>query len=347
MLGLVGVVQHYDWGDELFLPELLGVPPDGRPWAEWWVGTHAQGPSRLDDGRLLADVVGEMDVLAKVLAARAPLSLQTHPTSEQARVGWHRENRARIPLDDPRRIYRDEHDKPELLVALTAFEALCGFRRTDASLETLDELGWDYEARVLRDEGVGGYLAWALGHREPARLDDRALPDHLVTLARHHRDDPGLRVAPLMNHVRLAPGEALALPAGNLHAYLGGAGVEVMRSSDNVVRAAFTSKHVDVAELLAVADTAVLVDPVVTARTDGSVARYAGPTNAFSLERIDLAGEHTVAADPRPRFLIVTAGEAAHRGGSLRRGHAGLVEPGEALALSGTATAWLCAGLSR
>jgi len=347
MLGLVGVVQHYDWGDEHFLPEMLGAPADGQPWAEWWLGTHHGGPARLEDGRLLSDVVGEMDVLAKVLAARSPLSLQTHPTLEQAREGWLRENAAGIARDDPRRIYRDDSDKPELLVALTAFEALCGFRDPAESLETLDRLGWDYEARVLRDEGIGGYLAWALTHRDPARLDRGPLPDHLVTLARHHPGDPGVRVTPLMNHVRLEPGEALALPAGNLHAYLGGAGVEVMRSSDNVVRAAFTTKHVDVAELISVVDTSVLADPVERPAPDGDVVRYRGPTNAFSLERIDLSGEHNLAADPRPRILIVTRGEARHRDGFLRTGSAGLVEPGEAPALAGSAVAWLCAGLSR
>jgi mannose-6-phosphate isomerase len=344
---LVGVVRHYDWGDEDYLPALFGVPPDGRPWAEWWLGTHPGGPAHLTDGRSLAEVVGEMDILAKVLAARAPLSLQTHPTREQARAGWRRENAAGIALDDPRRIYRDEHDKPELLVALTDFEALCGFRDPAAAISDMERLGWGREARVLGDEGIAGYLAWALGRSDPPTLDRTTLTEHLVTLARHHPGDPGLRVAPLLNHVRLAPGEALALPAGNLHAYLGGAGVEVMTASDNVVRAAFTTKHVDVGELLAVVDVSVLVDPVVRPIADGDVTGYVGPAGAFSLERIDLDGEHRVSADARPRIMLVTSGAVSHRGTERTKGRACLVEAGEEVRLSGRATVWICGGVSR
>ena len=108
------VIQHYAWGDTTFLPSLLGVEPDGRPWAELWLGTHPNGPSRLADGRLLSEVAGELPYLLKVLAAAQPLSLQTHPNREQAVDGFQRG------------VYPYPNPKPELLLALTPFEALCG-----------------------------------------------------------------------------------------------------------------------------------------------------------------------------------------------------------------------------
>src|SRR5690606_19259597 len=111
-----GVVQHYAWGDREFIPSLLGVEPDGEPWAELWLGTHPTGPARLADGTPLDSVTGELPYLLKVLAAGEPLSLQTHPTVEQAADGF------------TRGVFPDGNPKPELLCALGPFEALCGIR---------------------------------------------------------------------------------------------------------------------------------------------------------------------------------------------------------------------------
>src|SRR5690606_6004174 len=123
-----GVVQHYAWGDPLFIPRLLGVEPDGRPRAELWLGTHPVGPAHLADGTQLADVTRQLPSLLPVLAAAQPPSLQTHPNEERAREGH-----ARAEFPDP-------HPKPELLCALTPVEALCGVRPVAATLELLDEL---------------------------------------------------------------------------------------------------------------------------------------------------------------------------------------------------------------
>ncbi len=142
-----GVVQHYAWGDPSFIPNLLGLEPDGRPWAELWLGTHVNGPSHLDDGTPLADVTGELPYLLKVLAAHEPLSLQTHPDAERARRGF---DEGRFP---------DPNPKPELLCALTPFHALCGIRPVDATLTLLDRLGLDELARVVAADGPGAALA--------------------------------------------------------------------------------------------------------------------------------------------------------------------------------------------
>jgi len=146
MKDVEGVVQHYAWGDPTFIPTLLGVEPDGHPWAELWLGTHPSGPTRLSNGRPLSDVSGELPYLLKVLAAAQPLSLQTHPTAEQAREGH------------ARGYYIDPKPKPELLCALTPFEALCGVRAVDATLALMHELELHPLARMLTADGVGAVV---------------------------------------------------------------------------------------------------------------------------------------------------------------------------------------------
>ena len=330
-LRITGSVQHYDWGDTSFLPALLGRPADGSPWAEWWLGTHHVAPSMTEGGSPLEDETGPMGMLVKVLSCAAPLSLQTHPTADQARRGFARENAAGIAIDDPRRNYRDESSKPEMLVALTEFEALCGFDDVDSTVEQLKAYRWHEEAEMLDLYGIDGYMLWAFDQRSAPDLG--ACPDWLRRIGTMHPGDRGLRVAPLLNHVHLAPGEAISLPAGNLHAYLHGAGLEVMASSDNVIRAGFTAKHVDVTEVQHVVDTSVLESPKL--RPEGRT--YTGPGGAFSVERIDVAGSATVAAQSLT-VLVRTAGTVD----GLAPDQAMVLAPGESAELTGTATVWAC-----
>ncbi|NDI19446.1 MAG: mannose-6-phosphate isomerase, class I, partial [Actinobacteria bacterium] len=128
---LHGTVAHYEWGDKEALPDFLGALTNGKPWAELWFGTHPGGPSQITTTtgtQPLSDVVGQLPFLVKVIAAAEPLSLQTHPTTTQAREGYARENKRGVALDSPQRIYRDTSAKPELLIALSRFEAVSGFR---------------------------------------------------------------------------------------------------------------------------------------------------------------------------------------------------------------------------
>jgi mannose-6-phosphate isomerase len=274
------MVQHYSWGDPTFIPELLGRPPDGRPWAELWLGTHASGPSRLADGRPLRDVTGPLPYLLKVLAAAAPLSLQTHPNAEQARVGYQTGR------------YVDPYAKPELLCALTSFEAFCGVRPPDETVAVLEELGLDRLARAFEHTGMRETVRALVGGRVPIEpvvescaASDRADAAWVVTLAERHPGDPSVLVTLLLNYVQLEPGEAIQLGPGNLHAYLSGAGVELMGASDNVVRAGLTTKPVDVDTLLEVMDATPLLDPVMSesrvyplAGTSIRLLRLVGPT---------------------------------------------------------------------
>ena len=295
---IVGIEQTYDWGDHVTLREMRAMPP-GRV-AEVWYGTHPRGAARLDDaaGTPLSSVTGEMTMLVKLLSCAEPLSLQTHPTIDQAREGFAREEAAGIDVDAPTRLYRDASDKPEMLVALGDFEALCGFADAAGTLTRLHAMGWNEEAAVLAERGTLGYLRWSFTHDTPPDLAH--VPEWLARIAALHPHDPGLRVAPLLNHVLLHAGEALCLPAGNLHAYLRGTGLEVMSSSDNVVRAGFTTKHIDVEELLRIVDVAPLGSPVVQPRQDGPWWRYPSPSGSFDVSRVAHA---TIPADGCHRIV--------------------------------------------
>ena len=259
MQRIQGVVQHYAWGDENFIPGLLGVEPDGQPWAELWLGTHPGGPATLLDGSPLEELTGELPYLLKVLAAAQPLSLQTHPSDAQARAGH------------ARGVFPDERAKPELLYALTRVEALCGVRPVDATLALLGGLGQGAAAlaETLAADGPGAALA-ALYRGE---IEAQPIVDACATsptesarwvraLATRFPGEPSVAATLLLNLVTLEPGESLRLDAGNLHAYLHGAGIELMGASDNVVRGGLTVKHVDVELLLDTIDPTPLADPV-------------------------------------------------------------------------------------
>ncbi|MGH9135299.1 MAG: mannose-6-phosphate isomerase, class I [Ilumatobacteraceae bacterium] len=296
-----GVVQRYAWGDPDFIPSLLGVEPDGDPWAELWLGTHPSGPAVLDDGRPLAEVTGELPYLLKVLAAAEPLSLQVHPNGEQARRGFDRGT------------YADPNAKPELVCALTEFDALCGIRPIEATLALLDELDAGDLAGALATEGPHGVLgalyAGTLDPRpiiEACATSDRAEATVASRLAEHYPDDPSVVATLLLNLVRLAPGEALRLGAGNLHAYLHGAAIELMGPSDNVVRAGLTHKAVDVDELLRIADTTPLLDPVIAPST-----RYCLDGGDIELVHLRPGDTHRSAGH---ELSIDVAGEAWYQG---------------------------------
>ena len=348
-------IQPYPWGSHSAIAALRGEPPTSEPQAELWAGAHPSAPSQLFrggrwvdlDALIADDPVGEMgeDVaerfgerlpfLAKILAAGQPLSLQTHPDPAAARAGFLRENAAGVPIDAPNRTYRDDSAKPEILIALTPFEGLCGFRPVAETLHFLDELNIAMlrpftdmlsaspDADGLRSV-VQALLHHDLDHR--TKLIDAivaaattysgaqaGLADWIGRLNSLYERDIGIAITLLLNHVVLAPGEALFLKAGNLHAYLCGMGVEVMANSDNVLRAGFTGKHIDIPELLSITDFTPLADPLfrpVVSRTDHAVVTtFRPPVRDFAVERFDLdgSGELRLKSDG-PSIVICTSG---------------------------------------
>lgn len=305
-------------------------------------GTHVPLDRLIDaePGRWLGPEVaerfgGKLPFLMKVLAAAEPLSLQAHPSRARAEEGLAAEERAAIPLAAPHRNYKDANHKPEILCALDPFEALYGFRdvaRTQALLGALAVPGLEAVRRRLHDapasEALRSAWTWLFGLETGARqalvasvveacgrvpIGWEAEARWAVRLAALYPGDVGIIVALLMNLVRLAPGEAIYLPAGNLHAYLEGTGVELMASSDNVLRGGLTRKHVDVPELLAVLDFSPIPPVPLKPLREGPEWRY--PTDAadFRLSRLD-AGEGATLSSNGPQILLCTRGRAVLRG---------------------------------
>ena len=335
---LEGVIRNYEWGSASSIPSLLGRPPDGRPWAELWFGAHPSAPSLVGPTHQPLDTVVEADPVAalgsdvagrfgslpflvKLLAAAEPLSLQAHPSIAQAEAGHAREDAAGIALDAPNRSFRDRLHKPELICALTEFEALCGFRDPDATLAilaTIDTPALDpIRVRIDAEPNAAGLDALlahllTLDAAEAAALVDAVVaacgrpgPEigageraMAAALGARHPGDAGVITALLLNRVTLQPGEALFLGPGNLHMYLRGTGIEIMANSDNVLRGGLTPKHVDVPALLDVVD-AEPIDPAIQrpVAVDG-VTVYDTPVPEFSLVRIDVDDVHILEAGP-------------------------------------------------
>lgn len=339
-LKLTGAMHHYAWGHTDLIASLQGREPSGEPEAELWFGAHPSASAQTSQGTLdeviAREGLGTLPFLVKLLAAGKPLSLQAHPSREQARAGFTRENAAGIAVDDPHRNYKDANHKPEILIALTEFRAMAGFRPIPRTLEllrafnlpqlaelerTLDDASLDAADRLSRS------LRWAMESdaadavaRRAVELAGNDIADNLAFIAREYPGDSGVVAALLLNHVTLAPGEAIFLPAGNLHAYLCGMGVEVMANSDNVLRGGLTAKHIDTDELFSVLRFEPVDDP--TVRVDAG--QYPVPVDDFRVARV-ADGAHVTG----PAIVINTAGYITVGDVVLHAGEAAWISPQE------------------
>lgn len=372
-------IRGYAWGSRTAIAALQGrpVPSDG-PEAELWMGAHPGAPAVLADagsdagtaldaavaaapaGLLGAGIVEEfgprLPFLLKVLAAAAPLSLQAHPTTAQAEAGFDAEDAAGVPRDAPHRTYVDRHHKPELLVAVEEFDALCGFRPPRESADLLAALDVRHLHPVIAElhnpdqaAALRGAVTSLLTMPVPGPLVAATVkaaagrPGYELVgeLAATYAGDAGVVLALLLNRVRLAPGEAVWMPAGNLHAYLKGVGVEIMAASDNVLRGGLTPKHINVPELLRVLRFEVLSDPVVRpVDLAPGVCTWPVPVPDFALFRATVDGGRVDLPGTGPRIAICLKGEVtADDGGhplTLRRGDVAFAAAGtKALTVTG------------
>jgi mannose-6-phosphate isomerase len=381
---LEGVIQSYDWGSHRFLAELRGeTPPSARPEAELWLGAHPRGAARVATGAgavepldawiardplaaLGPDVAARFDArlpfLLKILAVERALSLQAHPDAAQARAGFEREARAGVAA--AARLYSDASAKPELIVAWTPFRALCGVRAPDAvrALFTRAGLGdlapapgadgerWlrDFLARWLgpdADSARTRRIEAALAATRDAVQDAPFVWLH--RLATQHPGDPGI-VAPLFLHlVELAPGEGLFLEAGELHCYLEGAAIEIMASSDNVLRAGLTTKPRAVDELLRIGRFAPRTPAILRGvpRAPGERV-YATPAREFELAVLEVGPDGCEVAAPHGvEILLGAAGAVEVR--SATGAPVLTLRPGDACFVPAAAGAYRLAGAGR
>jgi mannose-6-phosphate isomerase len=360
---LRNAVRPYAWGSRTAIAELLGGPvPAPHPQAELWLGAHPADSSvllhadggqtalvealRTDPGRHLGTCCAarwgsRLPFLLKVLAAEEPLSLQAHPSAEQAADGFAREEAMGIPRDASERNYTDASHKPELICALTELHALAGFREPRRTVDLLAVLGVPslepYRAMLAAEPNADGlrtvFTTWitmpepavkallpqildacvALLRRDGVRGGNfRSECRVVLELAEAYPGDVGALAALLLNHVVLASGEALYLPAGNLHSYLRGTAVEISANSDNVLRGGLTAKHIDVPELLRVLDFSYgELDVQRGQRVGPHETAYLSPAEEFQLTRLDWArGESDPIClhSPCPQILLCTHG---------------------------------------
>jgi mannose-6-phosphate isomerase len=364
-------IRRYAWGSRTFLPDLLGAPsPSSEPWAELWIGAHATAPSDVEVGgawrslrawvedhpaRVLGEPVlarfgAQLPFLLKVLAVEEPLSLQVHPDAARSAEGWAQEEAARIPADAPERRFHDANPKPELVCALGPFEALCAFRETAAIRRRAGALGSPLLAAALEaiaSDAPPGAILGALLRLAPdaqralaaelaARARDARTAEPpllwLLRLAERYPGDVACLAPLLLHHVRLAPGDALYLQPGELHGYLHGAALELMASSDNVLRAGLTPKPIDREALLAALRGEASEPPRVTPAPGGpGETVYSPPTEWFRLALIRAEGDGPIPCEtPRGAELVLClegAGEIVAGGAALplARGEAAFV----------------------
>ncbi len=284
------VIQDYAWGSRTSINQLFDIEnPDNKPQAEIWMGAHPNGCSKIVENgeeQLLSEFInldksgiltlgtdtqfGELPYLFKVLAAESALSIQVHPSKEQAEIGFQKEEQAGIPRTAGHRNYKDPNHKPELVYALTSYQAMNGFREiadvvalfdkasvqaiqsiVDTFKASIDETGLEvFFSALLSLEGevkeaaVAELLAFAKAHKNDP------LFSLILELSELYPGDIGLFAPLMLNVITLQPREAMYLDACTPHAYLKGTGLEIMANSDNVLRAGLTPKFIDVEELV-------------------------------------------------------------------------------------------------
>ncbi len=375
MQRLQGRVRDYPWGSFSEIPAFFGFPTSERPVAELWLGAHQAAPAFLvedelalavnarqfiaddnaeyfstlenyiaqDPQNILGDDVikqfGEhLPFLLKLIAPAQPLSLQVHPSKKQAMQGYWQEEQTGIPLKDKTRNYRDLNHKPEMVYALSRFDALVGFRsprRIKGVLQGLNTEPTNYMLELIRQnpnpDGVREAFSYLLSpdtrpsaekiaqvvqacaDRDPATSPSARADAIVQTLAYYYPSDAGVVASLLLNPVTLNPGETLFVPVGTVHAYLRGFGVEIMANSDNVLRAGLTSKHINTAELLSVMDT-VAAPPIRIApeRVNAIQSIFYAPVGDFELSLIHISssdGAHRLGT-LTPRILLCLSGQA-------------------------------------
>ncbi len=359
LLKLTNQVMDYAWGSQLLMDQVLGIPATGKPMAEVWFGTHPKSPAQVENanGQTLSQrIKRDVPFMVKFLAADKPLSIQVHPDKARASK--------QFALGNPS--YVDANHKPEILVAVSEFRALCGFRPYQETFSDLEKL-------VAQDENLEGLLLafqrgtyqeairWAFGcDRETvgsfvAATSALGRSQHklLTELYTLHPGDPGIVIAFFMNRIALSPGEAVFVPAGMIHAYLSGLGVEVMPVSDNVLRGGLTEKPVDILELLEVLDYSPTEDALVKPKKIANglhefqlpIIDYklykVEPSSRRLLADLDLYGQDCIAVCVEGEVTISTSSEEVL---TLKKGEAAYVGYSRLFSISGNGTAYLALG---
>ena len=328
---LQGHTQDYAWGGKDYLPQLLAINnPANQPFAEYWLGAHNALPSEIikhNQAIKLTDFLQqnpqylgeksqqkfgqELPFLLKILDVALPLSIQLHPTKSEAEQGYDLENQKGIALNAKTRTYKDRNHKPEMMIALSDFWLLHGFKnkkeiiqslQTKPSLQTLakeleQESLYDFYAKIMQADQTQ-LATWLMPIIEEQKATYQANqlsidnPDYwvLYTIDAMQIDlnklDAGLMCFYIFNLVHLKEGEGIFQDAGIPHAYLRGQNIELMACSDNVIRGGLTPKYVDIPELLKIIDCSEITPKIIPVATFNSQHQYQTPAQDFALTHI-------------------------------------------------------------
>ncbi len=363
---LQGTVQHYSWGGYEFIPSLLGIENnEHKPFAEYWLGAHSGAPSLVEthDGlqplnelikqqpaEYLGDAViekfGELPYLLKVLDVKDMLSIQVHPTKEEAQKGYDRENAEGISISATHRNYKDANHKPEMLIALSDFWLLHGFK-PEAQLRHVISSVPEFASlkNVFESEGYRGLyelvmtmpqsevdqMLLPLIKREICTCESKSEPAHWIAKlydgkAPQSNIDRGVFSIYFFNLVQLKEGEGMFQAAGIPHAYLEGQNIELMANSDNVLRGGLTPKHIDVGELLKHTKFEGITPEILHGESEGHDKLFCLPVEDFSLCTIYLEnGREYVNKSRSAEIFFVLSGQAHCGDVECKKGEAFIV----------------------
>jgi mannose-6-phosphate isomerase len=369
VLPVTGKVQHYAWGGYYYLPKLLNLPvKKGETYAEFWLGTHERGSAELKNGSnqsvSLKDYIeafpvqtlgeqayrafGRLPFLLKILDVKDMLSIQVHPTKENAVSAFEAENASGIDLAAPERNFRDDNHKPELMLALSEFWLLHGFKNPkilQGILREVPELhflvpvfGGDNYKKLYKhvmempqsqvDRHLKTLVDRVVPHYQNGKLnkdkEDFWVARAAMTYSKTGHIDRGIFSIYFFNLLHLQPGQAVFQGAGLPHAYLEGQNVEIMSNSDNVLRGGLTPKHVNVPELLKHVNFEATVPNIITGKQVESIREvFPTPASDFELSRLQFASGQSLNRISRSAeiFLVFTgAAQIKETGGkSFRR----------------------------
>ncbi len=357
VIPITGKVQHYAWGGYYYIPKLLNIPVrKGETYAEFWLGTHERGSSELRNGSektvMLKDYIeafpeqtlgekaskafGRLPFLLKILDVKDMLSIQVHPSKQNAQIAFDTENEQGIDLTSPERNFKDNNHKPELMLALSEFWLLHGFKTPKALQSILREIpelhflvpifGGDNYKKLYRhvmelpqiqvDRHLRTLLERIISHYNAGKLskdrEDFWAARAAMTYSLHGHVDRGIFSIYFFNLIHLQPGQALFQDAGLPHAYLEGQNVEIMSNSDNVLRGGLTPKHVDVQELLKHTRFEPTIPNIITGKPeDKDRLVYGTPAPDFELSRLQIGkGESLGLVSRSIEIFLIFSGSA-------------------------------------
>lgn len=361
MYYLKPTLQTYAWGSRSFIQALIAQPQHEKI-AELWLGAHPKAPAKVAEASLDALIsqdperwlgteinrqYGKLPYLLKVLAADEPLSIQVHPTKAQAEQGFAREEALGLAMNDPSRSYKDANHKPELIMALTPFDALCGIRAYDQIIDIFSVCRLQSCFSAYADFALKPALStFRVLYQEILSAEVSGLSARILKLSASGTWQAEIKaaqslisyyptdafvIAPLiMNLMHLAPHDAMYLDAGIPHAYLKGAGIELMASSDNVLRAGLSPKYIDKAEVLAIVELEPYIPKILRVSPQmNTLQYYPSPAKDFRLAVCDLKGELQLPQLHKPAILLCLQGSlrlSSHQGELiLNQGQAAII----------------------